>query len=374
MVQPQPHAAKPTIPKGPGDVTADWLNAALGAAGALNGAFVSSITTRLHPAGTGGGFFSDLIWIQPQYSTQPGGRGGSGGPPAKLVLKRPRLNTDALLTYRYEREVRYFQHFARSGPVRLPACYFAEFDAENGNFALLLEDLSDLEAGDELTGCSLPQAEAAVLTAARLHGAFWQSPSLEQRLSGRHVPWRAPTPGMWRKLSQDFDDGFSRDARQLAELLAEVGLTRVLELMSVSPATLIHGDFRLDNMLFEPGALNSRPSLVLLDWQMTRQDVGPADLAWFFGISLSADRRRAWLTTLLSLYHEELVRQGASGYSIDDCFRDYRLGLIRTFGSAALGHSSNRGHPGGDEKMNRIVLGVASAVADADCLSLVQSL
>jgi aminoglycoside phosphotransferase (APT) family kinase protein len=374
MVEPQPHATRPAIPGSAEDVTAEWLDAALRAAGVLDGLLVSGITKRVYAAGTGGGFFSDLIWIQPHYSAKPNNGGVDAQAPAKLVLKRPRSKADPLLSYRYEREVRYFQHFARSGPVPVPLCYFAEFDAESGNFALLLEDLSHLEAGDELAGCTLAQAEVAVLTAARLHAAFWEKPSEEQQLSSRQVPWRPPTPEMWVKLSHDFEDEFPADSRQLADLLAEVGLARVLAVMSERRLTLIHGDFRLDNMLFEAGTLTSRPNLVVLDWQMSRQDVGPADLAWFLALSLNAEQRRKWLTPLLSLYHAELMRRGVSGYGMDDCVYDFRLGLLRTFSSAALGHSTTRGHPRGDEKMNRIVLRAATAVADADCLSLMKNL
>jgi aminoglycoside phosphotransferase (APT) family kinase protein len=374
MVQRESQATKPAIPEGSDDVTAEWLNSALRVAGALDGLVVSAIKKRLQPAGTGGGFFSDLMWIEPQYGIQANSDSTNNRAPAKLVLKRPRSTIDPLLTYRYEREVRYFQHFSDSGPVRVPACYFAEFDAESGNFAILLQDLSDLDAGDEWVGCSLRQAEAAVLTAAQLHAAFWEKPAVEQRLSSRRVPWKPPTPEMWAKLSQDFEDEFPSDAKELAELLAEVGLMRLLDVMSARPVTLIHGDFRLDNMLFEAETPTSRPTIVLLDWQMTRQDVGPADLAWFFAISLEDGQRRAWLTSLLVLYHEELMRHGVSGYTIDDCMQDFRLSLLRTFASAALGHSANRGHPVGDEKMNRIVLRVAAAVADQDCLSLVRNL
>jgi hypothetical protein len=320
-------------------------------------------------AGTGGGFFSDLVWIDVEYVRD----GPREHAPEKLVLKRPRTQLDPVLIYRYEREVRYYQHFADSGPLRVPACYYAQFDPESGNFALLLEDLSSLSAGDQLTGCSLQEAECAVAAVARLHAAFMGDTSVEQKLCSSPLPWRPPGAEAWLRLREDFAGAIPPPAIDLTEVLANGGMATVLELMRQAPQTLIHGDFRLDNMLFGPGPDGSSASLVLLDWQMTRQDTGPADLAWFLATSIEPEQRRAWERSLLTYYCDELTRLGVTGASFEDCLRQYRLGLMRSFASAALGHLISSGGPEAHKKMDLMVQRAATAVADTDCLSLLKA-
>src|SRR5690606_33616824 len=125
---------------------------------------------------------------------------------------------------RYEREVRYYQQFGATSPVTVPACYYAEFDPETGNFAILLEDLGHLSAGDQLAGCSLQEAEVACRTIARLHAAFMGDASVEQRLSSRPMEWSPPGPDAWRKLREDFAGAIPPAASELAELLSGGGM------------------------------------------------------------------------------------------------------------------------------------------------------
>jgi hypothetical protein len=111
--------------------------------------------------------------------------------------------------------------------------------------------------------------------------------------------------------------------------------TRAVELVDVyqqSPHTLIHGDFRLDNLFFrdgrpQPGAETSS-DVVLFDWQVPICGPGAYDLAYFLSSTLEPDVPRSEEEALVRLYHEELVRRGVGDYPLSSLQRDYDLGLL----------------------------------------------
>ncbi len=67
---------------------------------------------------------------------------------------------------------------------------------------------------------------------------------------------------------------------------------------------LIHGDYRLDNMLFgQPGA--DRP-LTVVDWQTVTWGPAFTDVAYFLGCALPVEARRDHYDALLRAYHQAL--------------------------------------------------------------------
>ena len=71
--------------------------------------------------------------------------------------------------------------------------------------------------------------------------------------------------------------------------------------------------------------------LELLDWQMLRRGRAVRDVAYFLSENLLPTERRAIEGELLTDYHRLLVEGGVSGYTLDDCLRDYRLALLQRF-------------------------------------------
>ena len=132
------------------------------------------------------------------------------------------------------------------------------------------------------------------------------------------------------------------------------------------PKGLVHGDYRLDNMLFGlPGA--DRP-LTVVDWQTV--SLGPAmtDLAYFLGCALPVPARRAHADELTACYHRALG--SAATLTLDDVRDGVRrqtfAGVMMTIVSPMLVQRTERG----DEMFMAMLERHCEQVLDYDALAL----
>ena len=111
---------------------------------------------------------------------------------------------------------------------------------------------------------------------------------------------------------------------------------------------LMHGDYRLDNMLFDP----DRTRVTVVDWQTLGIGLPARDLAYFTGTSLRADVRSAIERDLVDVLSPSAARVTASrDYDLDACWRDYRLGVVQVPLLTALGCAFASTTERGDEMM-----------------------
>ena len=88
---------------------------------------------------------------------------------------------------------------------------------------------------------------------------------------------------------------------------------------------LLHGDYRLDNLLFDPG----QSWVSVVDWQTLGVGLPARDLAYFTATSLNPQLRPTIEKDLVKDYHRALLGYGVTGYDFDACWRDYRSGCRR---------------------------------------------
>ena len=116
-------------------------------------------------------------------------------------------------------------------------------------------------------------------------------------------------------------DGFAATSGRIVERL-----TALQAGVDGSPSTLVHGDFRLENMMFgEPGG---EDALAIIDWQLIGYGPGGYDLAYFMGQSLGVELRRSSEQRLLEAYREALAAAGVRDYPAGRLDDDYRRGLL----------------------------------------------
>lgn len=225
----------------PDDLTCDWLTEALGTA-PVTGFRVERIGT---------GQMSECYRVALTYV-----EGVSG--PASVVLKvaatDPSSRQTGLALGLYEREVRFYTDVAPhlpAGPVA--PCYHAAFDAETGAFDLLLGDAAPAAVGDEIRGATTEQAALALAELGRVHGPALGSSALsEAEWLNRDTPLnQAMISGLYTAFADRYGALITPEQRRVCERLVEsFDAYLAAEGEPGRPQGLVHGDYRLDNMLF----------------------------------------------------------------------------------------------------------------------------
>jgi hypothetical protein len=291
------------------EVDADWLTGVLRASGDLaEDASVTSVDAA--PVGTGQ--VADTLRLTLGYD-----REGAGPPTlvAKLASQDESSRTTGQMLRIYEVEVRFYQQVSRQVGLHHPRAVAAEVDPATGFFTLLLEDAAPAEQGNDLVGCTADVAEACVRELVLLHAPCWGRDDLRSlEWLDRSTPEHRTFLGMY--LGSAWPGFVDRYGDRLQEEDLAVGAAAIEHFAAVldhpGPTTVIHGDYRLDNMLLHPD--DPRPCVV--DWQTTTWGPASLDLAYFLGASVTVDVRREHHDRLVRAYHEALGAQGVEGYDL----------------------------------------------------------
>ncbi|MEZ4501321.1 MAG: phosphotransferase [Dehalococcoidia bacterium] len=362
------------IPAGPEGLEAAWMTEVLRADGVLD---ASARVRRLDAATIGAdrGIGGQVARVALEYD--------SAGPeaPRSLIAKFPSAVEVTRAGGRYlrlpEREVRLYRELGPGLPLRTPRCYHAAVDEAGDAFVILMEDLGEATFGDDLEGASDTQLEAAIEALASLHAAWWNDSALDAlgwmpAIDERAAQWQRMFTVAWRDTTSAAADGspsaqallevVPAEARSLVDRLVREGRGAV-ERLARSPRTLLHGDFRLDNLCF--GLPDGSP-IAVIDWSNATRGPGPYDLAYLSSVGLSPERRRERETETLTRYHALLLERGVEGYDLDACRRDYVLSflepLMRMFFLLARGHTE-----GGGDRAYRVL---AQVVRNASIAAL----
>lgn len=233
----------------------------------------------------------------------------------------------------YLKEVRFYTELQNRVSIRTPACYFAEIEGDGPSFALFLEDMAPAEQGNQIDGCSPEEARAAVHELVGLHAPTWNAADLTgiewlQRPSNPDAPAAATLYG--QLLGPFFDRFGDRLAVDEAEIIENVASSSGPPWdYRPDPTSLVHVDYRLDNLLFDRRV--DPPVVTVVDWQSVSAGHPLVDVSYFIGAGLLPDVRRSVETEIVRSYHDRLVRAGVVGYGWDRCWDDYRRGSFHGF-------------------------------------------
>lgn len=335
------------------EITSEWLQEALGQQ-------VSGF--EVAPVGTGQMGSCFRIHLR-----------GSDQLPDSALLKLPSndVGTRAMVAGAYRTEVRFYTELLSTVAIRTPRCLATTEVTDDGRFAMLLEDMAPAEQGDQIAGCTRDQALAAAVNLAGLHGPRWCDPTL---LEVEGLTLNGPDDAALltevygpatRAFLDQLGDAISADTREI--LLGCVEVSTAWSLAHADRFGLVHGDYRLDNLLF---AADSE-AVWAIDWQTLSLGLPARDLAYLLGTGLSIEDRRIHERELVADYHEALLGHGVTGYSLETCWEDYRFALLQgplvsVFG-CAYGARSERG----DAMFATMVARSCAAMRDHDTLGLV---
>jgi hypothetical protein len=289
---------------------ARWLRAALGC-GPISSFAGEQIGT---------GQMSESHRISLQYEDQA--RAGPATAVLKLASRDPSSRATGVGLGIYAREVRFYQELAPRIGGPLARCAAAAYDEAEGWFTLLLEDVAPAQVGDQIAGCGVEQARLAMRELARLHGPVLEDSELaaSEWLNRPSPVGGALVGALLPGFLERYGERIAPEHRALCERFAP----RVDEWLSARnpPLGVVHGDFRLDNLLFgQPG---SARELTVVDWQTVGWGGAMSDAAYFLGGALTPELRRAHERELFAEYHEALCAQGVRGFGAERCWTEYR--------------------------------------------------
>ncbi|WP_354700652.1 hypothetical protein DSM112329_00937 [Paraconexibacter sp. AEG42_29] len=282
----------------------------------------------------------------------------------KLASDDPTSRATGVGMGAYSREVSFYSELAGRIGGPLPACHLAVYDAADGWFTLVLEDIAGAEQGDQIAGCSVEDAGVAVRALARVHAPVlgdlhvgttgWLnvgSPLTQTLLT-------ALLPGFLERYDGRVADAHAEVARRFVPVIdAWAGDLR-------PPMGLVHGDFRLDNLLFAAGDCK------VVDWQTVSWGPAMYDVAYFLGGALPAEVRRAHEEALVRAYVDELGVHGVRSLDWDACWAEYRRqtfgGLLMVIAASMVTVRTDRG----DDMFMAWFARAAQQVLDLDALSL----
>lgn len=314
------------FPTRPEQMSVEWLADILGAhSGDLRGVSAAKV-------GTGqmcDSFRLTLDWEDKAAATLP------RTIIAKCPSHDPASRAIAAAVNAYGLEVNFYRELATHIAVPAPQCHFAAMADDGQDFLLLLADLAPARAGDQLAGGDMAMLQAAIAAAAPLHAAYWG----DDRLAD--MAWltrdnrgllRHHFPPMFAAFRERYADRLDGPCLSVGAALVE----RLDAYLAREPAvrTLVHGDLRIDNILFSP----DQSRCWLVDWQTLNIGSAAADIAYLIGTSQSqydpaAERAlfNQWLAAL---------RAHAVTPDVEQLWREYRIGALSGYFMAVFASMS----------------------------------
>ncbi|MEY2418348.1 MAG: hypothetical protein QOG90_1028, partial [Actinomycetota bacterium] len=226
------------------------------------------------------------------------------------------------------REVAFFNQMAAASPVRVPKSYFAGVDEETSQFAVVMEDMGAMRIVDQVAGMSIPDAERAVDALADWHAQWWGQ---GDDLAARGVTVSLADPIYPAILPMVFDEGWQKvtaampvaDAIKVAGTRWIASFERLLTDLAAGPTTMLHGDYRGDNILFD-----ADDSVVLLDFQLIGTASGAYDLAYFVTQTIDAEVAAVNERALFDRWVDRLRSAGVAADDLSNAWEDYRKAAL----------------------------------------------
>ena len=344
------------FPAHPDAVTPEWVSGVLGAP-------VRGLSWQ--PIGTGQ--VADSVRFTIDYEVE------GAGPPtlaAKFAAADPTSRGTAAMFGLYTKEVHFYREAAPLLEVRTPRSHFAGVSADGSECCLLFEDMGPARQGDQVAGCSIEDARAAIRQAAAIHGPSWQRTEL------LGADWLAPRAAFADALIPLYGHAQAVFRERYAAML-EPELMAVCEgFAELAPRwfkrdfgrdAVVHGDFRLDNMLFD--VRGGAEPIAILDWQTAAAGNPLTDIGYFLGCGIGDALRREHEDELLALYRAEMAAFGVN-FQDPDFAKGYRLGALHGVATAVFSAAHVERTERGDANFLSMARGACALALAADSLAV----
>jgi hypothetical protein len=289
----------------------------------------------------------------------------------KFAAADPTSRGTAAMLGLYAKEVRFYRELAPRLPVRTPKVHFAAMAEDGASFCLIFEDLGPARGGNQIAGCSLADAREGVKQAAALHAPSWRNPAILdlewlQPNSAANAQVKALYPQAMAIFRDRYAGVLEPEYMALCEELAEVTAATDRQSEKVS---LVHGDFRLDNLLFD--IRGGAEAIAVLDWQTLTIGNGLTDIGYLLGCGIGNDLRRAHEGELLDLYCAEMTARGVP-LTREEVWRDYVTGALHGVSTAVFSAAFVVRTERGDANFLSMARGACGLASDHGALDMLK--
>ncbi len=288
-----------------------------------------------------------------------------------LKLRAPieGMHAVALRYKMYEKEVRFYNELAAQMDVRTPEVYYADYDPETENVALLMEFLDGWHSPDQITGASHNQTLAAIKQLAAINAPYWNRTQDLPWLPTMQTDYMQQTISDMAACSDIFFQRFGTElpiSKSDFDRIIE-SWPAVLDGLSEGNLTLTHYDYRVENMFFS----SDESEVAVIDWQLIGALRAGWDLAYLIGTNIPSEQRRANEQQYIDLYLDCMRDRGVN-YSEAELRHDMKwslLGLcsIAVIGGANFDVSNERSF----ELFKVISIRLFDAIAEHEALSVI---
>ncbi|MEM7091671.1 MAG: phosphotransferase [Actinomycetota bacterium] len=352
------------------EVDAAWLTQVLHTSGAID-AGTSVATAAIDPFQVGVGLLGQLARATLTYE------GGDG--PASVILKYPidvphqRGMADAMNVY--EREVRFYTELGPRSDLRTVQVHASLMAEDKSTCVIVMEDLSALRQADRFDGVTWDEAATAIRALARFHAGWHESDELD----GISEVWYSLTNPLYNAVLPQFiaagwEPCQRLGARFLDDDLVAFGndwcdLLPAMQQHLVTSPTLIHADWRADNMFIDENG-----EMVLIDFQLIGVGNGAYDLGYFICQSVERDVRAGRERELVQIYVDELAAKGVER-DVDQVWFDMQVAMGFCFIYGIVSYAEYEGLPGeGQQVVDTLLRRSTEGILDTDAISAVRSL
>ncbi len=247
----------------------------------------------------------------------------------KLLLKHFKAN-DSNRNYLNHciREIEFYNLERKTLSLPVATCYDTYVSEDKSMTCLLLKDLS-ADYSSELRSKCLCYWLSAAKCLAELHGKFWNKrytadELVEEQVSKKVQEHRNNLDSAFKKFEKyvknHLDHRFLSIYSDVLTISNDLMRERLSRLSEEENITLIHGDSHIHNFLFNKINHNA----LLTDFQFWNEGIGVADLAHLTRVSFPNEFGAKEHKLIVETYHDSLLEQGVSGYTFEQCWKDYQ--------------------------------------------------
>jgi Phosphotransferase enzyme family len=230
------------------------------------------------------------------------------------------------------REAKFYRQLSTEVPVRVPACYHADWNDTGERYIMLLENLTDSGCTfrNASTRYSLDYVRSVLTEFARLHAHYWQSPRLSAELGWIEPPLQHPIAPV---LVSRALENFAGDMPLLFQTIAELYLHHtdaIHRLWQEGAPTLIHGDVHDGNLFWDA----DRPGF--LDWAVMAQGPAMRDVGYFLAGTLPLGDQQLHYREMLEFYQGQLKARDIAVPALGELIEQYSLHAVYVWVGAVV--------------------------------------